>query len=79
MPEIKIRVPEDLKREMDKAEGVDWSKVARDAIRKKSSQLALLKSIASKSELSKEDTIELGREVKKKLHHRYKENYPELK
>lgn len=78
MPEIKIRISEDLKREMDKAGEVDWSKVARDAIRKKSSELALLKSIASKSELTEDDALELGRKVKKKLHRRYKEHYPEL-
>lgn len=78
MPEIKIRIPEDLKRKMNEAEDVDWSKVARNAIRERSSQLALLKSLAAKSSMTEKDAGELGRKVKKGLHERYKKLYPEL-
>ncbi len=79
MGEIKIEVPEDLKQEMDRIPFIDWSKVARDAIRKKASKLARLNAIASKSKLTEEDALELGREINKGLHERYKGLYPELK
>ncbi|MFZ2071310.1 MAG: hypothetical protein WAV32_06920 [Halobacteriota archaeon] len=79
MAELVIRIPEDLKREMDRTSFIDWSKVARDAIREKASKLARLKGIASKSKLTDEDALELGREVNKGLHERYRELYSELK
>ena len=39
MSEIKVRIPDDLKREMDKIHHIDRSKVARDSIRKKVTEL----------------------------------------
>ena len=79
MGELKVVIPEDLKQDMDKAPFIDWSKVARDAIREQASKLARLKAIASKSKLTEEDALELGRKINKGLYERYKELYPELK
>ena len=79
MAEIKVVIPEDLKRVMDRTPFIDWSNVARDAIRMQASKLARLKAIASKSKLTEEDALELGRKINKGLHERYKELYPELR
>jgi len=47
--------------------------VAREAIKEKALQLAVLKSIASKSKLTEKDTLELGRKINKGLAKRYRE------
>ncbi len=44
----------------------------KDAMREREIKLSLLKSIASKSKLTEEDVLELGRKVNKGLHERYK-------
>ena len=79
MAEIVVKIPEELKQEMDRAPSVDWSKVARDAIRERSARLALLRAIASKSKLTEKDALELGKKVNRGLHERYKRMYPGLK
>lgn len=71
MPTITLSVPEDLKREMDESKDVNWSEVARAAIRDKVSQLRILKSIAVKSKLTEKDALELGKKINKSLHERY--------
>ena len=73
MPAITLSVSSDLKEEMDKVKFVNWSEVAREAIREKISQLALLNSIVKKSKLTKEDALEIGRKVNASMHKRYKE------
>lgn len=78
MGEIKVKIPEDLRLEMEKIP-IDWSKVARDAIRKKALRWARLKDRISKSELTEEDALELGRKVNRSLAERYRKMYPELK
>ncbi len=71
MPTITLSVPEDLKREMDDSKEINWSEVARAAIKTKVAQLRILKSISAKSKLSEKDAIELGRKINKSLHERY--------
>ena len=71
MPTITLSVPEDLKREMDDSKEINWSEVARAAIKTKVAQLRILKSISAKSKLSEKDAIELGRKINKSLHQRY--------
>lgn len=71
MPTITLSVPEDLKREMDESREINWSEVARVAIKNKILQLKLLKQITSKSKLTENDALELGRKINKSLHQRY--------
>ena len=73
MPAITLSVSSDLKEEMDKLKFVNWSEVAREAIRERISQLALLNSIVKNSKLTKEDALEIGRKVNASMHKRYKE------
>ena len=78
MPTITLSVPEDLKKEMDELKFVNWSAVAREAIREKASELALFKSIVAKSKLSKKDALEIGRKISESLHKEYKKKFPGL-
>lgn len=73
---ITLSVPEDLKREMEKSKFINWSEVAREAIRERVSQLAVLNAIAIKSKLTEKDALEIGRKIKKSMHKRYKK-YPD--
>jgi len=78
MPTITLSVPEELKEEMDKSKFINWSAVAREAIRIKVSQLKILDSIAAKSKLTKKDAIEIGRKIKKSMHKRYRKEHSEV-
>ncbi len=71
MPTITLSVPDDLKKDMDVSRDINWSEVAREAIRTKVSQLKILKAITSKSKLTEKDALELGRKINKSLHKRY--------
>ena len=79
MPTITLSVPEDLKREMDESKFINWSEVAREAIRERLAELALLKSITAKSKLSEKDANEIGNKISKSLHKKYMQKYKELK
>lgn len=79
MPNITLSVSEDLKKLMDESKFINWSEVAREAIQEKAAQMALLKSITSKSKLTEKDAIELGEKISKSLHEKYKKKYKELK
>ncbi len=79
MPTLTLAIPNDLKEEMDSMPELNWSEIARKAISEKASEYKLFKSIVSKSKLTEKDALELGREVNKGLHERYKKAYPGLK
>ncbi|HLD10585.1 MAG TPA: hypothetical protein VJB89_00760 [Candidatus Nanoarchaeia archaeon] len=71
MSTITLSIPEDLKREMDESKDINWSEVARSAIRDKIIQLKILKEITSKSKLTEKDALELGRKINKAMHVHY--------
>ncbi len=73
---ITLSIPEDMKREMDKTKFINWSEVAREAIRIKLSQLLILHSIIAKSQLTEKDAAEISKEIKKSMHKKYKEEHP---
>lgn len=70
MVSITLSVPEDLKKEMDESKEMNWSEVARTAIKSKITQLKILKAISAKSKLTEKDALELGRKINKSLHER---------
>ena len=72
MPTITLSVPEELKQDMEASPDINWSAVAREAIREKVEQLRILKSITAKSKLTEKDALALGRKINKSLHERYK-------
>ena len=72
MPVITLSMPNELKKQMDEFGDINWSAVAREAIKNKLSQLILFKSIVSKSKLTEKDALEIGRKVNASLHKRFK-------
>ncbi len=75
MSTITLSIPEDLKVEMESSPEINWSEVARAAIREKLGQLKLLKLIAAKSKLTEKDALELGRKLRKAVHERHVKEY----
>ena len=72
MPNLTLSVPEELKRKMEQFKIMNWSEVAREAFVQKIADLEFLREFTSKSELTKEDALRLGRKVNESLAKRYK-------
>ena len=64
MVSVTLAVPKDLKEQMDEFPIINWSEVARQAISEKIRELKLLKEITSKSRLSENDALTIGKKVK---------------
>ena len=64
MPNVTIRVPDDLKEEMDDHPEINWSEVARRSMREYLRKLRVAEEIVSESQLTEEDAEELGAAVK---------------
>jgi hypothetical protein len=67
MVNITLSVPGELKGRMDSFAEINWSAVAREAFDEKIRDLELIKKFKSKSTLTEEDTLKLGRELNKRL------------
>jgi len=74
MVNMTLSVPKELKNLMDQFPEINWSEVARKAFREKVEDLKFLKEFTSKSELTEEDALELGRKVNRALSKRYRRN-----
>ena len=74
MVNMTLSVPKELKTLMDQFPEINWSEVARKAFREKVEDLKFLKEFTSKSELTEEDALELGRKVNRALSKRYRKN-----
>ncbi len=72
MVSITLSVPEEMKKEMDSFTDVNWSAVARDAIKNKILLLKKFREFTKNSKLTEEDAIQLGRKVNKAVAARYK-------
>jgi len=66
MVNITLSIPDDLKEEMEKFPEMNWSVIARAAIKQRIIMLQKFIEFAKDSELTEEDAIKLGREVNKK-------------
>lgn len=72
MVSVTMSVPEDLKKKMDEFPEINWSEVARGAIREKVKKLDFMKYFSSESELTEEDAKRLGKEVSKAVAKKFK-------
>jgi hypothetical protein len=72
MVSITLAVPEELKMEMDSFPEINWSAVARGAIKRRLLLLEKFKEFTKGSEFTEEDALQLGREVAKKAMARHK-------
>jgi len=64
MAELRVKIPEDLKKKMEKFD-VDWSPAIRRMIEKEIQNLTELERIVSKSKMTEDDAIKLGEKVSK--------------
>jgi len=69
-----LAIPIELKRQMDEFPEINWSETARIAFREKVEDLRFLTEFKSKSDMTEEDALELGRKVNKALQKRYEES-----
>lgn len=72
MVSITLSVPVELKKEMDAHPELNWSEVARQAIRDKLVLLKRMDALLAGSKLSEEDALELGRKVNKAVAKKFK-------
>ena len=63
MAEISIKIPEDLKKQIEES-NIDLSKVITESITNELIRVLALRTISSKSKLSEEDALELGKKLK---------------
>ncbi len=64
MSKVSVRVPDELKKSMEKHGKINWSEIAREAFREEIKKLELADSISSESELTEDDVQEIGEKVK---------------
>jgi len=72
MVSMTLAIPKELKKEMELHPEINWSEVARAAIRRKIHILKEMDRILANSELSEKDAIILGRKVTKKVADKFK-------
>ena len=63
MPTITLAVSEELKKEMDESKEINWSEVARQAIKQKLDELKIFKEIIKKSKLTEKDALDIGKKI----------------
>ena len=65
MVNITLSVSDDTKKEMGNFPEMNWSEIAREAIKKRIELLKKFREFTKDSKLTEEDAIELGRKLKK--------------
>ena len=73
MVTMTLAVPERMKQRMEEFPEINWSEVARQAIRQKIRDLEFLQRFKAQSTLTEEEAIELGAELNRKLARHYVE------
>ena len=72
MPNLTLSIPNELKNKLVRFPEINWSEVARQAFTEKLNILEKMQTLLSKSKLKGEETINLGRQIKRttwKKHH----------
>ena len=71
MTNLTLSIPDDLKVKMGRFPEINWSEVARQAIMEKTRVLERMQSLLSHSKLTEEDTLKIGREIKRRMWKKY--------
>lgn len=66
-----LSIPEELKTEMDKHPEMNWSEIARQAIREKINLLKKMDKLLRHSTLTEKDALVLGRKVNRSVAKRF--------
>jgi len=72
MANLTLSVPKELKRRMESFPEMNWSEVARQAFMQKIADLELLRDFKSRSAMTEEDALRMGRKLNQALSKRYK-------
>jgi hypothetical protein len=72
MVNITLSIPDDLKQEMEKFPEMNWSVIARAAIKQRILMLEKFREFTKDSTLTEEDAIRLGREVGKRAAEKFR-------
>ena len=72
MPNMTLAIPADLKEKMDHFKEINWSEVARQAIRQKAILLEKMNQLLSKSRLSELEAETYGARIKKSVLKKHK-------
>ena len=67
MTNMTLAIPEDLHKIIKKHKEIKWSEIARKAMWDQARKLELIDNILSKSELTEEDALEIGRKIKREI------------
>ena len=73
MPNMTIRIPDDLKNAIDEHPEINWSEVARQSMWEYVRKIEVADEIASRSELTEEDAEELSKKVKHDIAEHYRD------
>ncbi|MBU0929530.1 MAG: hypothetical protein KJ623_00470 [Nanoarchaeota archaeon] len=65
MVSITLAVPEELKKEMDNFPEMNWSAIAREAIKQRLTMLYKFKEFTKNSKMTEKDALELGKKINK--------------
>jgi cation transport regulator ChaB len=68
MPNITLTLPEEVYQFVKSHREIRWSEIARRAIEQYKKKLEYLDDIFSESELTEDDALSIGEEVKKSIH-----------
>lgn len=71
MPNVTVRVPDELKKMMEGHPEVNWSEVARQSFKEHARKLELVERIEPRREVSEEEIEELSRKVKRGIAEHY--------
>jgi hypothetical protein len=75
MPNITLLVPEELKKNLDSLPEINWSESVREFLSAKAKRALLLKKLdkmLENSEITEEDALRLGKELKERIWERHK-------
>ena len=77
MVSITLSVPEEMKKLMDSFPEMNWSSIAREAIKQRLEMMEKFRKFTANSTMTEEDALELGRKVNAGLAKRYRESMKE--
>ena len=71
MTNLTLSIPDDLKAKMVRFPEINWSEVARQAIQEKTRVLEQMQQVFSRSTLTDQDALKIGREIKRRMWKKY--------
>lgn len=73
MTTMTLAIPNELKHKLEEFPEINWSEVARQAFMQKIKDLEFLREFKSESEMTDEEALRLGRQVRKNLAKKFRE------